>query len=122
MRSWARVGFWGGSPGGFLGLGPGVYIAWNDLSLGGSEARVAEVVARAAIPVGGGRHLGQVVGLRLVRDELAVVEHADVRRVRVEQGELNPAVADQLADTGVAVHDPQDRLGSRFDDEEDADR
>src|SRR5262245_16834355 len=67
------------------------------------NAGVAEVIAPAAIPVGARVDLGELVGFGLVRAELAAMEQLDLRGVRIEHGELDPAVAAKRGERRIAV-------------------
>src|SRR5262245_7360817 len=73
-----------------------------------------QVVAPAAVPIDRGTDPRQPPGLRPVGVKRPFPVQVNGRRVGVQGGELNPAVADQPADGGIAVEDAPHGLRRGF--------
>src|SRR5215218_6018168 len=86
-----------------------------------SDLRELEVVAPASIPFDGGGGPGEDLGLRPVGPEGPLLVDADLVRTGIQDGEPDPAVAAENADSRVPLHDPEHRFRRRLDEEERAD-
>src|SRR6476620_4925091 len=88
------------------------------MRVGFFDHRKTQMATPAAIPIRGTSHRRQFGLLRLMFLPLPIAIDLDFVRVRVEYGELGPAVAQNLSDQLVAVHDRVHRLGRGLDDEQ----